>query len=96
MDLIPAPFCAVKRLRSVILKKSFEGFGTELVMLMLISPRMRKGSGVGGVNVDFFVHGHPSVPAAITLLLLDARVVLGLVAWVAKVGQHVRPEAFIL
>lgn len=63
---------------------------------MLISTGMRKGSGVGGVDVDFVVHGHPSVPAAVTLFLLYAGVVLGLVARVAKVGQHVSPEAFIL
>lgn len=65
-------------------------------MLMLISLGKRQGSGVGGIDVDFLVHGHPSVPAAVTLLLLDAGVVLGLVARVAKVGQHVSPEAFIL
>lgn len=57
---------------------------------------MRYGSGVGGVDVDFLVHGHPPVPAAVTLLLLDAGVVPGLVARVAKVGQHVRPEALVL
>lgn len=56
----------------------------------------RYGSRVGGVDVDFLVHSHPPIPAAITLLLLDAGVVPGLVARVAKVGQHIRPEALVL
>lgn len=49
------------------------------------------GSGVGGVDGGFVARGHASVPAAVALLLLDAGVVPGLVARIAKVGQHVRP-----
>lgn len=49
------------------------------------------GSGVGGVDGGFVARGHASVPAAVALLLLDAGVVPGLVAWIAKVRQHVRP-----
>ena len=48
-------------------------------------------SGVGGVDYGFIADGHASVPAAVALLLLDAGIVPGLVAGIAKVGQHVRP-----
>lgn len=54
-------------------------------------------SGVGGVDGVLLVAGrHAPVPAAVALLLLDAGVVPGLVAGVAEVGQHVRPEALVL
>ena len=56
-----------------------------------ISGRALWGSGVGGVDGGFVACGHAPVPAAVALLLLDAGVVPGLVAGVAKVGQHVRP-----
>ncbi len=39
---------------------------------------------------------HASVPAAVALLLLDAGVVTRLIAGVAEVRQHVRPQALIL
>lgn len=48
-------------------------------------------SGVGGVDSSFITGGHAPVPAAVALLLLNAGVVPGLVARIAKVGQHVRP-----
>lgn len=47
---------------------------------------------VGGV----VARGHPPIPAAVALLLLDAGVVPRLVAGVAEVGQHVRPQALVL
>lgn len=51
----------------------------------------RRDSGVGGVDGGFVAGRQAPVPAAVALLLLDARVVPGLVARVAEVGQHVRP-----
>jgi len=39
---------------------------------------------------------HASVPAAVALLLLDAGVVTRLIAGVAEVCQHVRPQALVL
>lgn len=56
-----------------------------------ISGRVLWGSGVGGVDGGFVACSHAPVPAAVTLLLLDAGVVPGLVAGIAEVGQHVRP-----
>lgn len=53
-------------------------------------------SGVGGVDGGFVTAGHPPVPAAVALFLLDTGVVPGLVAGVAEVGQHVRPQALVL
>lgn len=53
--------------------------------------RTRLCSWVGGVNGGFIAGCQASVPAAVALLLLDAGVVSGLVAGIAKVGQHVRP-----
>lgn len=53
-------------------------------------------SGISGVDDGFIAGGHASVPAAVTLFLLDAGVVSGLVAGIAEVGQHVRPEALVL
>lgn len=47
---------------------------------------------VGGVVTC----GHPPIPAAVAFLLLDAGVVPRLVARVAEVGQHVRPQALVL
>lgn len=52
-------------------------------------------SGVGGVDGHFVAGGHPSVPAAVAFLLLDAGVVAGLIPGVAEVGQHVRPQALV-
>lgn len=54
------------------------------------------GSGVGGVYGGFVTGRHAPVPAAVALLLLDAGVVPGLVAGIAEVGQHVRPQALVL
>lgn len=53
-------------------------------------------SGVGGIDAALVRRGGPSIPAAVAVLLLDARVALGLVAQVALVGQHVGPEALVL
>lgn len=53
-------------------------------------------SGVCGID-DAFIRGGPSsVPAAVATLLPDARVVFGLVAGVAEIGEHVGPETLIL
>lgn len=52
---------------------------------------MRSGSGISGIDDGFVAGGHAPVPAAVTLLLLDAGVVPGLVAGIAEMGQHVRP-----
>lgn len=53
-------------------------------------------SRVSGVDGHFIPGGRTPVPAAVSLLLLDAGVVTGLVTGVTEVGQHVRPQAFIL
>lgn len=53
-------------------------------------------SGVCGID-DAFVRGGPSsVPAAVATLLPDAGIVFGLVARVAKIGEHVGPETLVL
>ena len=57
--------------------------------------RCTLGSGVGGVDSCFVTGVHPPVPAAVAFLLLDARVVPGLVAGVTEMGQHVRPQALV-
>lgn len=59
------------------------------VGLMFMSSR------VGGVDDHFISDGRTPVPAAVSLLLLDAGVVTGLVTGITEVGQHVRPQAFI-
>lgn len=57
---------------------------------------MFMSSRVGGVDGHFVSGGRSPVPAAVSLLLLDAGVVTGLVTGVTEVGQHVRPQAFVL
>lgn len=63
---------------------------------MTVGFRVFLGLGFGGVDYGFVTGCHAPVPAAVTLLLLDAGVVPGLVARIAKVGQHVCPKALIL
>lgn len=57
---------------------------------------MYVSSWICGVDGDFISRGRSSVPAAVTLLLLDTGVITGLVTRVTEVGQHVRPQAFVL
>lgn len=61
-----------------------------------VSGKVCLGLGFGGVDHGFVTGCHAPVPAAVTLLLLDAGVVSGLVARIAKVGQHVCPKALVL
>lgn len=65
--------------------------GTESGRRQRVSGKMHSGSGVGGIDGGFVTGAHAPVPAAVAFLLLDAGVVSGLVAGIAKVGQHVRP-----
>lgn len=53
-------------------------------------------SGISSVEDGFIAGGHAPVPTAVALFLLDAGVLPGLVAGIAKVGQHVRPQALVL
>lgn len=59
-------------------------------------PRGRAGSGVRGVDYGFVWWSPSSGPTAVTFLLLDADVVLRLVAGGAEVGEHIRPQTLAL
>ncbi len=48
------------------------------------------------VDDELVASAHASVPAAVALLLLDAGVMTRLIAGVAELRQHVRPQALVL
>lgn len=54
------------------------------------------GSGVCGIADALVWRGPSSVPAAVATLLPNAGIVFGLIARIAKIGEHVGPETLIL